>query len=385
MSSISRIPVHACSDVAVSFSLPDGTITHRRGRTMDFLTPMGSHIVNYKAQGTSSSFAPGKDMGGWYADGEKGFSWENKFNFLGITALGSNCVDGINEMGFTGGALTLNNTQFQTVHGEESKIALAAKDILNYLFATCITVDDAKKALHEVKVWRCTLDDRAEIPMPLLHMSVHDDQGGNGVIEYRKGKLKFYEGTPGILTNDPIYPSQLDGLRNYNTFNPDYGLKPMVVNGVAIPSFGDIGNRSVGMPGSTSPIDRFVRLHLNVAQMHPPRDSTDATNRIWNLLYNVWAQPGSEIIPLGSYKIDAFTRWALNIDIGERSISWITDRNRTPQTVKLSDFDFSPDAPEIRIPLGAPEEVKFWEADLAEYISTSLAHHSSPASSSEAL
>lgn len=381
-----RVPLHACSNVATTFTLEDGTVTHRRGRTWDFVTPSGSHFLTYNRGTSESSYAPGHDMGGWFANGKPGICWENTYGFLGLNVLGNNCVEGMNEAGFNGGFYTLNNTQFQTPTPDESDIALSAKDIIKYLLGTCGTVSDARDRLKGVKVWRCALEDTPAVPMPLFHISIHDAQGKHGVVEYRKGKLKFYDSTTtppatGILTNDPIYPSQVDGLCNYSTFKPDYQTRAVVVNGVTLQSFGDIGNGSVGMPGSTSPIDRFIRLHLMLAQMYPPSDTVDATTRIWNLLGGVWAQPGSEIIPLGSYKIDAFTRWALNITMGE-SVSWITDRDRIPRTINLSDCDFSPDAPQVRTPLGSPDQTKYWAAEFADYIAKGLNQHSSPASSS---
>jgi penicillin V acylase-like amidase (Ntn superfamily) len=163
-----------------------------------------------------------------------------------------------------------------------------------------------------------------------------------------------------------------------------YQTHPVTVNGVALRSFGDIGHRSVGMPGSTSPIDRFIQLHINLAQVAPARDYIDATTRIWNFLYKVWAQPGSEIIPVGDYKIDCYTRWALNIvmDRCNSSVTWMTDRDRTPRIIKLNECDFSPDAPQIMTPLGNYDQTIYWKREFDEYITKGLNLHRSPESSS---
>jgi choloylglycine hydrolase len=353
MSTVNLYPP-TCSNAAVKFEI-DGQIICKRARTMDYICPLVTHYIASNRDQSYSSYAPGEDYGGYYSNGEEGFCWDGEYGYVGMSALGkSNIADGMNEVGFSGGALTLNVTQYQTVPEGDNQLALSAEDIFKYLFSTCKTVEEAKENLNKVYTWRCTLDNRENLAMPLLHFAVHDAQGGNGAVEYVNGNLNFYDKTVGVLTNDPVYPSQHDALQNYVTFTSLYGTS-MTVNDVVVQG-NYVGNCSVGMPGSTSPMDRFARLSLHIVQMQSPKDKIDATTRMWNLIYNVWAQPGSETFPLNGRLVEGYTRWAVNMDLTDKTIETITDRNRVPQKIDLKEIDFSPGTSHESIPIYSIED-----------------------------
>lgn len=284
-----------------------------------------------------------------------------------MTALGiQNIVDGMNETGFAGGVLSLNATKYQIVPKGEEKSALSSQDVYKYLLSTSKIVEDVEDNLKKLYVWRCTLDNRKDVPCPPLHMAVHDASGGNGVVEYIDGNLEFHKRTTGVLTNDPVYRSQLDALSNFVSMNPMYGTA-MMVNGVKIEG-NFVGNGSVGMPGSTSPMDRFARLNLLVSQMKPPQNVLEARTRIWNLIYTVWAQPGSECAKINGETVEGHTRWAVNMDLTHKKIAVITDQNRTPKELNLKDFDFSPGTKHTPIPLSSEEEIQIWNTDMHRYL-----------------
>lgn len=367
---VDRFPP-ACSDVAFTSDLPDGTKCHVRGRTMDFPNPTVTHFVTFPAGESCVSYAPGVDKGGYWTNGEEGFHWESEQGFIGLTALGSSQLcDSLNPT-FCAELNTLMASQFQVVPEGMNSQALAARDIVKYLAGTCSKVSQVGDQLKKIYAWRCTLDNRDDMPMPLFHLAVHDNEGGNGVVEYVDGELKFYEGTQGILTNDPVWPSQQDILQNYVTFTGEYQLTPIKVNGVMIKS-NFVGNRFVGMPGSTSPIDRSVRLNLSVSQMTPPKTREEARLRIWDLIDNVKVIPGTEVVYVAGVRLDGYTRWCVNMDLDLGEIEWTSYGDRNIRQIKLSDYDFTPGAAKVSIPLASPGEIKVWEEESALAIAAAL-------------
>lgn len=383
--------VGACSSMAMVFNMKDphgGTrkVTWR-GRTMDFLTPLATHVVPHNRGENCFSYAPGKLLGGntpqsrYYANGEEGFHWTSRIGYLGLGALGNqNIIDGMNEAGFVFGGNTLLKTVYQTVQEGQENMALSAQDIGAYVQSTCEKVRDVAPALKAVVAWRGALDNRDEIAMPLIHFTGIDEDGENVVVEYvptshddDESCLKTnIDDALGFLTNDPEYESMLDAYRATASLNPDIP-QSFEVNGKTVQTYA-IGSGLAGMPGGYGPVDRFNRLGTIARSLKTDVfNNVDAEARIWDMIQSVWVPNGLEALPVGDKTIEGYTRWAVNMNLTDREFTTMTYLSRGTDTpkmrFKLSDYDFSPGTPHTPKPIySSDEEMAIWTAEYNDYL-----------------
>lgn len=292
------------------------------GRTLEFGIPLHSQAYmlprGYAFQGVGPDGAPGT-----------GKNWTSKYAVIGANVFGMPLyVDGMNEAGLTGGLLNApNSAHYQDPpHGEASN-SIAPQQLLTYVLTSFATVEEVRQALPKMYVNNSPMKEWGGVPK--AHMTLHDAQGGNIVVEYLDGKLVITDNVVGVMTNDPPMAWHLANIGNYaNLTGAD--KKPMTINGKVFPSVSS-GNGLVGMPGSSLSSDRFVRATLFV--LNTPANASTAVQRkrVWHIMNNF-------DIPYGAIHLDASSGYGGGVDTYEIT-EWTAVADLKNKTYSLRSFE----------------------------------------------
>lgn len=247
-------------------------------------------------------------------------SWVGKYGFVAMNAFGQDIsADGMNTEGLVTGCMVLTASEYQEIperfrNGEEvsdeESNMIYYTNLSNWILSSCATCQDVINGLVDVKLVKpadSTLKERQDLGKKYIvttpfskvpnafkfHFPVHDAQGNNIVLEYIKGELTITDLAPiNVLTNDPeISWQQTNVLNNYVGVTPynyqdDCGysisIAPEAKKGkdgkdtceleekqnpkTAPPVFNcnsfAQGTGFDSVPGSSTPVDRFVRAAM---------------------------------------------------------------------------------------------------------------------------
>ncbi|KAG2783156.1 hypothetical protein PC129_g14143 [Phytophthora cactorum] len=187
------------------------------------------------------------------------FEWQNKLGFVAANVYGVNvAADGLNEAGLSAAWLYLDATEYPNPENgignfNESKPVVTS--ICSYILGNFATVDEVKKGLEQVQLAGINgevAQKLLHVPVPAdgkahsapLHVSVHDHNGNNLVIEFLQGNPIFHDNPNGVLTNDPPLEEQLTLLNKH------------LSEATGTVNTGDL------VPGGYGPAERFVRLSV---------------------------------------------------------------------------------------------------------------------------
>lgn len=216
--------------------------------------------------------------------------WTNDLGFVAMDAFGFDFAfcDGLNEAGLSVGTLWLPETDLTTTPpASATAVAVDFVNLAGWLLGTCRTVAEAKTALGSVSIWNAPIrllwptgTPMPDAVKPLLdfafteHLSIHDAHGGDLVVEFVEGTMKFHDNPIGVLTNSPTYDWHTTNLRNYLGLT-NVEAAPRNLMGMKVTPTGN-GTGLLGMPGDVTPPSRFVRatvLTEVVTQAQSPRDA----------------------------------------------------------------------------------------------------------------
>ncbi len=136
----------------------------------------------------------------------------------------------------------------------EGRLNLAQFELIPYVLAICKSADEAAELLGRVNVTHESYS--PQLPAAPLHWLVADGSRAF-VAESTAGGMNIFDDPAGVLTNEPPFGHQMQGLANYmhlsprqpqNAFSPGIKLEPH-----------GMGFGAIGLPGDASPQSRFVR------------------------------------------------------------------------------------------------------------------------------
>jgi penicillin V acylase-like amidase (Ntn superfamily) len=257
------------------------TIPYKGGtlvaRTMDFASPTGTEFVKYET---------GK-LGYWdpLNSNVKAYNktpvWGRATNKFGKFIL----CDGANQY-FSVEGLWLPETKYENRNSvlKPSTDKTDALTLMNWILSGDVqdlnTMTDKLKNLKPVALF---LDGLTE-SLATIHMSITEWITGKTIIMEigtgdTPGLVKVYDADQtgyGVMTNSPIYRSQIDNLRGYVNLNSAANVEDAVIAGMKLHMTGN-GNNLVGLPGGPLPADRFVRasILLNLATKNNPNMTLD--------------------------------------------------------------------------------------------------------------
>jgi len=321
----SGIPASACTDFRLKAA--DGSIVV--GRSMEWGLDLKSQLQKHSRGEQIQSSAPG---------GKAGLTWKSKYGFPGINSYGTNLsLDGLNEKGFSIELLWLPGSKYQAIEATDEAKAISLLDLGTWLLGNFSSVEEAKAAVKNIKVWAPSMPEWGG--EPTAHIALHDAEGRSAVIEFTDGKMNVFDNPNGILTNAPTFDWQITNLRNY------INLSPVSHAGK---SFGELdleptgqGTGLCGMPGDLSPPSRFVHTTAYVHFAKPAADAKAAVILAQHILNSVDIPVGVIRTADSANAHCDYTQWIVIKDLKNRTFHFRAYSDISMHTVQLNDLDFS--------------------------------------------
>lgn len=319
----------ACTSVIVS--TPQGDVT---GRTMELpgdLESMWMASIHPRSERLGSL---GRQVCGTA-------EWHNKYGFVSIDLPDASILpgdmpaaplatDGMNEVGLSVSVQVLQGSTYAapsnngTATGPGVDAGACWLEMVPWLLAHFATVDEVRAAFNTAKegggaevVGVDSSVFSGEI-FPLITgttWGIDDTFGNHAVIEVGRDRhdgpdgrvrVRIYDNTAGVLTNNPSFLWHLDNLDQYGAISPFAAPQPSPI-AVHTPGaqFTDsvpsnapgFGLNLKALPGSYSPADRFVRmfyLKRHVELLAPPRTAEAGMRAAAGLLANVFIVKGGQ-------------------------------------------------------------------------------------------
>ncbi len=225
-------------------------------------------------------------------------AWTNDLGFVALDGFGFDraFADGLNEAGLSVGTLWLPETRLPSdapTSGAEPAIDFV--NLAGWLLGTCRTVADVRGALTGVQVWnppagRMWPEGQPVPPAlePMMqwsfteHLTVHDADGHDLVVEFVDGGMRMHDNVVGVLTNSPTYDWHLVNLRNFVGLT-NVEKSPVNLMGMPVKPTGN-GSGLLGMPGDVTPPSRFVRATVLTEVATGAADHREAVNQAFHSL-----------------------------------------------------------------------------------------------------
>ena len=167
--------------------------------------------------------------------------------------------DAMNEKGLALAGLNFPSNAFYASYEEgKYRYALAPYELFTYLLRKCASVEEVKCFLKEAILTNESF--AANLPLAPLHY-FFADQKESLVVEQEKDGLHVYENPYGVLTNNPPFPFQIEGLRKLRGVGPNTAKDNFLTS--LSPSY--VGSGTIGLPGDFSAPSRFQKCaYLNL-------------------------------------------------------------------------------------------------------------------------
>jgi len=275
------------------------------------------------------------------------YDWKGKYSFVGLNALGVDvATHGMNSEGLVTGDMTLTQSEYQPFKEGKGSNRIIYLYLTNWILSTCASCKDVIDNLKDFCVFS-----PFKFPESLkgfyLHFPVNDRDGNAIVIEYVNGELQIHYNEIGVLTNDPLFPWQRRNLDNYVNISPVNFPNVVPKEGPsAIRPIGNIFNANtlaqgtgfIGLPGSSTPPDRFVRAAMMSNYIYQPKDASEAVNVATHILNTVDIPMGTsrEYVDSTDHKQESdYTQWVAISDT--KNLKYYIRRYESP-LMYLVDF-----------------------------------------------
>lgn len=331
----------ACTHIRMTAQ--DGTMMI--GRSMEFAIDMAANVRTSTRERQFVTTSP---------NGKPGLAWKAKYGYVYLDGMNQDvAVDGMNEVGLSISALYLpGETKYQVVaQGQEDK-ALPYIQLGDWVLGNFKTIDEVKSALNTIIVFAQTIPGLGNTIFP-LHFAITDATGKGIVVEFVDGKMNVYDNPIGILTNSPVFPWQLDNLRNYLNLSP-FNPNPVSVDGLTFAVTGQ-GAGNVGLPGDVSPPSRFVKMAFLVNNAFPVSNANSALNLTEHIMNNVDIPIGIARAMVNNKISTDYTQWVVFKDLTHQMFYYRTYNDMTLHAINLTKLNFEKPAPRLKMPItGAP-------------------------------
>jgi choloylglycine hydrolase len=284
-------------------------------------------------------------------EGFNGHSWKAAHGAVGLDAVEKDfIVDGMNEKGLSVNVFYHPGfADYPAYDPASAAQTLSSLDVAQYLLTTAASVDEARKAMAEVKV--VGVVEPAIGIEPPIHLIVTEPSGKAIVIEFARKEVQIFDAPLGVITNSPTYDWHMTNLRNYVNLSP-----------VAIPSrniedlnFAPLGAGSgmIGLPGDFTPPSRFVRAVAFVKTARPTPDGEETMYEAFRILDNfnlpLGAAEGEGVAKLKGLR--SATLWTTAYDTKNLILQYHTMNNRRVRQVDLKKINFATLQNVVRLPL----------------------------------
>ena len=284
-------------------------------------------------------------------DGTAGRNWTATYGAVGLDAVEKDfIVDGMNEKGLAVNVFYHPGyAVYPAYDPAKGAQTLGSLDVAQYLLTTTATVDEARKAIADVKV--VGVVEPAIGIAPPIHLIVTEPSGKAIVIEFVKGELQVFDAPLGVITNSPTYDWHMTNLRNYINLSP-VALPTKKIEDLNFAPLGG-GSGMIGLPGDFTPPSRFVRAVAFAKTARPTPDGPETMYEMFRILDNF-------NVPLGASEGDGVdktkgmrssTIWTTAYDTRNLVLQYHTMNDRRVRQLDLKKIDFATLNEIVRLPL----------------------------------
>jgi len=334
------LPVNSNPCTGIRLISTDGGVVY--GRTMEWgCFDLGSRIALIPNRHTFIGTTPDSSVNG------KIFS--AKYNIIGIDALGENyLLEGMNSEGLAVGMFYQHGyAEYPKYKPDFASKTISSLDVVNYILASCKSVDEVKTAMNTVIVVEVDYNKTNNKPFIAQgHWMVTDATGKSIILEYEDSILKTYNASLGVITNNPYYNWHLTNLKNYiNLSNKDIDSIKYKGSEKYIKPIG-AGSGMLGLPGDNTPPSRFVRAVAWTQTARQLDSCYEAVCETFRILDNFQlplegAEGSSE--KCNDATLRSTTQWTVAWDLKNRTLNYHTQHNRQIRYLKMDPDLFSKD------------------------------------------
>ena len=173
---------------------------------------------------------------------------------------------------------------------DKSKNNMASFELIPYLLGSCETIDDVKKILANMNITNESFS--GNLPAATLHWLMGDRSGKSIVVESTSTSLHIYDNSVNTLTNDPVFPAQVETLANFASVSPAQPKNTLVPNADI-----NLYSRGLGthhLPGGTDLNSRFIKASFVLAHSPKGNDEVENVTNFFHILHSVEQAKGTD-------------------------------------------------------------------------------------------
>lgn len=189
--------------------------------------------------------------------------------------------DALNEKGLAMAGLNFVGNAVYNKPAENIE-NVAQYELIPRILCKCATVKEAVDTIRRINITDTPFSDK--LPAASLHWMLAD-KDSSAVVESTKNGVSIYKNTAGVLTNNPPFDVQMQGLCDYmslspyqpeNTFSKELGLEHY-----------SRGMGTIGLPGDYTSRSRFVRAAFVRANSVNCKSRSAVVNQFFHILGSV--------------------------------------------------------------------------------------------------
>ena len=194
---------------------------------------------------------------------------------------------------------------------DKSKNNMASFELIPYLLGSCETIDDVKKILANMNITNESFSDN--LPAANLHWLMGDRSGKSIVVESTSTSLHIYDNSVNTLTNDPVFPAQVETLANFASVSPAQPKNTLVPNADI-----NLYSRGLGthhLPGGTDSNSRFIKASFVLAHSPKGNDEVENVTNFFHILHSVEQAKGTDEVEDNVFEFTMYSD-CMNLDKG---------------------------------------------------------------------
>ena len=194
---------------------------------------------------------------------------------------------------------------------DKSKNNMASFELIPYLLGSCETIDDVKKILANMNITNESFSDN--LPAANLHWLMGDRSGKSIVVESTSTSLHIYDNSVNTLTNDPVFPAQVETLANFASVSPAQPKNTLVPNADI-----NLYSRGLGthhLPGGTDSNSRFIKAAFVLAHAPKGNDEVENVTNFFHILHSVEQAKGTDEVADNVFEFTMYSD-CMNLDKG---------------------------------------------------------------------
>ena len=194
---------------------------------------------------------------------------------------------------------------------DKNKNNMASFELIPYLLGSCETIDDVKKILANMNITNESFSDN--LPAANLHWLMGDRSGKSIVVESTSTSLHIYDNSVNTLTNDPVFPAQVETLANFASVSPAQPKNTLVPNADI-----NLYSRGLGthhLPGGTDSNSRFIKASFVLAHSPKGNDEVENVTNFFHILHSVEQAKGTDEVEDNVFEFTMYSD-CMNLDKG---------------------------------------------------------------------